>query len=99
MAGYDSIMSLNGQTLRHKMGGLLPTRKRAADARLLEVQNHLRTLKSDARVLTKSSDWTKPHVTNLLTAEPEGGFTSYFARDFAHQQEMRRRGFVVPYPQ
>ena len=81
------------------MGGLLTADEiNAANVRLLQVQNHLRTLKSNNRVLRNLDDWSKPEVTGLLTTQKDSKNTSYFARDVEMTNVWRQKGLVIPYP-
>ena len=105
---FDSIMSLNRETMMQKLGGVLQRNEiDAAVARLDAVKAHLKTVQAKGRVLNSLDDWRGDQVGDLLTRRkgvpPNGGnfqshHTSYVSRDMALMEHKRQDGLLDPYP-
>ena len=97
---YDAVMALNRQSLAKKMGGLLNGDEiDAAAERLRLVQNHLKTLDTQGRVLASRDEWASPQVTRLLMERKEGRVTNYIARESGTIEKARGKGVLLAYPQ
>ena len=96
---YDAVMALNRQTLSRKMGGLLNSDEvDAAAQRLRLVQNHLKTLEAQGRVLASRDEWASPQVTRLLMERKDGRITNYIAREAKTIEKARVKGVLLAYP-
>jgi hypothetical protein len=97
---YDAVMALNRQSLSKRMGGLLNGDEvDAAAQRLRLVQNHLKTLETQGRVLASRDEWASPQVTRLLMERKEGRVTNYIARESSTIEKARGKGVLLAYPQ